>query len=340
MKTFFKTLVCLLILVPAGFAQPELKTAILTNFQFEKGGTLDTCVVAFRIFGRPNIDSSNVVLYPTWFAGNSGHMASLIGPGKLIDSSKYCVIVVDALGDGYSSSPSNTKLSEGRVFPEITIRDMVNSQYRMLTEKMKLKSLHAVLGGSMGSMQAFEWLVAYPKFMSKVIAYVCTPKLTAYDLLWMNWADNLINTGKACKRTDKEIWRDLNTLMALLSRTPEHIVSSVKTDTFYNYYNSMLRDPSATFTLANYQSQLHAMIGHDIFRYAGGSMDKTAETVAAELLMIYSDEDHLIRSESSSAFSKVLKNKTVVMNNGMGHMCVGKELKRVGEVITEFLLAH
>lgn len=319
------------------WAQPELHTSVLKDFKLESGVVMPECRITYRLFGRLNEHKTNAVLYNTWFAGNSAHLGGLIGAGKIVDSAKYFVVAIDALGDGFSSSPSNTKPDSGQTFPEITIHDMVTSQYRVLTEVLKLNHLHAVIGGSMGSMQTFEWLVSYPEYFNKAVPYVCTPKLTSFDLLWMNWAKGFIINGRECNRSDKAIWRDLNTLTAAFGRTPEHIVSAVATDTFYNYYNTFFRDPSPTFTLDNYFCQLKAMINHDIYRRFNGSVEVGASHIKAQVFMILSEEDHLIRPENAIALSKILKCKIEIINNKMGHMSVGKELPRVSKLIDSFL---
>src|SRR5690349_14212526 len=82
--------------------------ASLGDFKLENGQIIRDCRVAYRTFGQLNAEKSNVVLFTTWFTGNTAELIDAIGPGKLIDSSKYYVIAVDALGDGFSSSPSNS----------------------------------------------------------------------------------------------------------------------------------------------------------------------------------------------------------------------------------------
>jgi homoserine O-acetyltransferase len=91
--------------------------------------------------------------------------------------------LVDALGNGFSSSPSN---SVQQPFPQLSSRDMVNSQYQLVTGHLKLNWLFAMMGVSMGSMQALQWRVSYPSFMGKVVSMVSTPRQTAYDLLLWN----------------------------------------------------------------------------------------------------------------------------------------------------------
>ena len=68
-------------------------------------------------------------------------------------------------------------------FPVFTIRDMVNSQYRLLTENLGINHIRAVMGISMGGMQTFQWIISYHEFMDRAVSIVGSPRLTAYDLL-------------------------------------------------------------------------------------------------------------------------------------------------------------
>ncbi|NTU99115.1 HAD-IC family P-type ATPase, partial [Candidatus Falkowbacteria bacterium] len=164
-------------------AQSEQQFAELGNLKLVSGETIYKCKIGYRTFGTLNTEKTNAVLYPTWFGGKSESLANLIGPDKVLDSEEYFVIAVDALGNGVSSSPSNCEYQSNRNFPEITIKDMVNSQYKLLTEHLGIKKLHGMIGGSMGGMQVFEWIVSYPDFMEKAITYVGSPKLTSFDIL-------------------------------------------------------------------------------------------------------------------------------------------------------------
>jgi homoserine acetyltransferase len=163
-----------------------LLTFNLGDFRLESGEVIQNCRIGYRVDGALNAERSNAILIPTWFAGRSADLASQVGPGKMFDTSKYFVIVVDALGDGVSSSPSNS----GGQLPRFTMRDMVRSQYELVTRELKLEQLYAVAGSSMGGMQAFQWVASYPDFMKKAISITGTPKQTSHDiLLWKTQLD-------------------------------------------------------------------------------------------------------------------------------------------------------
>ena len=133
-------------------AQGELRFADLDSCALQSGQVIEECRLGYRVFGELDADRSNVVLVPTWFTGTTGDLVQLIGPGGFLDSSIYYVVAVDALGNGVSSSPSNSEAQLGAAFPGITIRDMVESQHRLVTEVLGLESVYAVSAGGASGM--------------------------------------------------------------------------------------------------------------------------------------------------------------------------------------------
>ena len=134
----------------------QLKYASLGNFKLENGQVIQNLRLGYRTLGNLNAKKSNVVVMPTAFMGKTGGMLGEVGPGKLVDSTRYYVILIDALGNGVSSSPSNSKAQPHMKFPKFNTRDMVNSQHALLTRILKISHIHAVVGVSMGGHQTFQ----------------------------------------------------------------------------------------------------------------------------------------------------------------------------------------
>lgn len=329
----YRYLIIALLLVSLDvFAQQQFSS--IGNLKLENGQIISNCIVGYQTIGKANDDSSNIILYPTWFGGKSAEIISLIAKYQFIDTSKFLIIAVDALGDGISSSPSN---SDQTPFPIFSIRDMVNSQYKMLTENLGINHLRAIVGGSMGSFQAFEWSVTYPDFMDKVLPYVCSPRLSSYELLYMNARINVIETCRKNNMSDFEINKILSTMTAISGHTPEYIVEKYDRNVFPEYWDKFNSQPSETFTVDNHLSQLKAMAAFDITKYFDYSLEEAAENINAEFFIIVNKNDQIVSPFEAIKFSKFLKARILVLENKCGHIILSCEMERVIEAVNIFL---
>lgn len=336
MKTGFRFFSMLLLSLVVVYAGGEQHFAELGDFQLENGQIIRDCRIGYRIIGEMNADSSNILLYPTWFGGSSEHVAGLVGSGKLLDNSDVCVIIVDALGNGVSSSPSNSAKQPNESFPEFSIHDMVVSQYVLLTEHLDIPHLYGIIGGSMGSFQVFEWLVSYPEFMDKALPYVCSPALTSYDLLRQQLELEIIETARAAGYTEAEIQRLANIYTELFGHTPEYIIAKHPRENFEDFLATFSREPSQRFTSWNKASQIRAMRQHNIYRYFNGSEEKAARAIQAEVLMIVSKTDHIVNPLPAMEFARLLDCEIVVLENNCGHLAIGCEMERCRRIANDF----
>jgi homoserine O-acetyltransferase len=167
----------------------------------ESGAKLGPVTVAYETYGRLNAERSNAILVLHALSGdahaagmhhgekNAGWWDDMIGPGKGLDTDKYFVISSNVLGGCMGTTgPSSTNPQTGRPyaldFPTITIRDMINVQ-RQLVHHLGVERLLSVVGGSMGGMQALQWLVSYPEMVRSAIPIATTlkhaPQQIAFD---------------------------------------------------------------------------------------------------------------------------------------------------------------
>ena len=148
---------------------PPHRLERLGDLPLESGETIRDFSISYVTHGTLNADKSNAILMTTAIGGNHHRIDFLIGPGKALDTDRYFVVATDAIGNGLSTSPSTSASQHGTAFPHFTIRDMVESQKRLL-DRLGITHLVAVAGASMGGMQALQWGVSHPGFMDALVA--------------------------------------------------------------------------------------------------------------------------------------------------------------------------
>ena len=105
--------------------------------------------IAYATFGTLNADKSNAILAPSFYGADHRGYAFLIGPGRALDPSTYFIVASEMFANGWSPSPSNTKVPlDGPRFPAIAYRDNVGAAHRLLTRELGVTRLRAVVGFS------------------------------------------------------------------------------------------------------------------------------------------------------------------------------------------------
>ena len=318
-----------------------LRFADLGDCQLENESVIKNCRVAYRTFGALNDDRSNVVLFPSWFSGTTEKLARFIGPRSMVDSSEHFVIAVGAFGNGVSSSPSNSPTQGGGAFPEFTIGDMVTAQHRLLTEVLGIRHVRAVVGISMGGMQAFEWLTSYPRFMDQAVSIVGSPKLGAYDvLLWqaeLNAIERALAAYSDARKARAAAMSAVAELHELAIRTPEAFNAANQAE----QVEALIAKKSADLILRadphDWASQLRAMMTHDISHGSGISMERIALPVKGKLLVIVAEQDHMVTPGSALEFAQAAQAETLVIESDCGHLVFECEEGKVAAKVREFL---
>src|SRR4051812_12822961 len=155
---------------------------VLRDFKFADGESLPELRVHYIALGTPKRDAAGtvrnavLVLHGTTGAG-SGFMSrtfagELFGPGQLLDTARYFIVLPDGIGHGKSSKPSDGLHAH---FPRYTYDDMVDAQHRLLVEGLKVDHLRLVMGTSMGCMHAWVWGERYPDFVDGLVPLACVP---------------------------------------------------------------------------------------------------------------------------------------------------------------------
>ena len=196
------------------------------DLTLESGGVIKDFAISYVTHGKLNDKKSNAVLMATAISGNHHRIDFLIGPGKALDTDKYFIIATDAIGNGLTTSPSNSKSQHGPAFPHFTIRDMVQSQW-LLLQHLGIEHVVAVAGASMGGMQTLQWGVSHPDYMDALVALTPMARTSAWSIA-VNEAtrkalmtDAAFNGGNYDKQPEKG-WRlRADILQVLATRTPE-----------------------------------------------------------------------------------------------------------------------
>lgn len=313
----------------------QIKTAGIGNFKLENGSQIFDCKIGYQTFGKLNSEKSNAILFPSWFGGTTKGLANLITNWGILDTSKYFVILVDAFGDGISSSPSNSLKQPLDSFPVFNIRDMVNSQHKFLIEKFGMKHLYGILGGSMGGIQVLQWIVSYPEFMDKALSYVGSPKLASSDLLLWQAELNAIDQGRKCSNSEEDILETVAAIQTYAIQTPEYRSAHTSPDSFDIFMDKTYDGLRNNFNSYNWESQLKAIMSHDISKHFG-SMQKAAETVKAKTFIIVSLQDHVVNPKPAMEFAKMINAQTYEFDNNCGHLAPGCEKEIFINLINNF----
>ncbi len=315
----------------AARGQDTLRYAALGDLPLTSGQVLRDCRVGYRTLGKLNKDRSNAILFPTWFGGRSKDLVGNTAPGGIADSTRYFVVLVDALGNGVSSSPSN---SPQQPFPSLSIRDMVNAQHRLVTEHLKLNRLFAVMGVSMGGMQALQWMVSYPSFMRKVVSMVGTPRQTAYDLLLWNTELEAIEQVRRQGLDAQAAMPVVNMIHTLHLLTPQNRAAKVENaEAYVADARKMRTQPDAD----DWAAQLQAMIGHDIYREGNTTPAGLAAIARAQALIVVATQDQMVNPAPSVELARHLEARLVELTGDCGHLAPGCEGKKMNEAIRSFL---
>lgn len=167
----------------------------------QRGLTLPKAHLAYKTYGTLAPDKSNVILYPTSYGAHHSDIDWLIGPGRVLDPSRYFIVIPNQLGNGLSTSPSNLPdpYGNGRN-PIFTHWDNVHAQERLLREKFGVTKLRLVYGWSMGGQQALHWGAIFPDRVEALCATCTSARTSPHNQVFLE--------GIRATLTADGAWRD------------------------------------------------------------------------------------------------------------------------------------
>jgi len=348
--SLFRSFICLAathlalsaaVTLPAQAQDGAQQFAELGQCKLESGLVIEDCHVGYRTFGHLNAAQDNAVLMPTWLYGRSGDLVPLFGnessPQHLVDTSRFYGIAIDAFSNGISSSPSNSPHQPATDFPAFTLRDAVQAQYRVMTEALHLKHLHAVVGLSMGGEQTFVWSVMYPSFFDLAIPVLGTPRLTTYDLVVKQIMVESIEGDPAYNRghyTSEPALKMANLFGALVVTSP----TLRNQETPRSQLASYIAQAEAPQPIdANDRLwQLRAIMRQDVI--GDRSLAEAAHSTKAHFLVIVSGEDHLVNPQPALDWAAALSAPIYVSTGTCAHLIMNCDAARVSSRVRTFLL--
>jgi len=293
-----------------------------------------------------------------------GWWDEMVGPGKFIDTEKYFVICSNVIaGCSGSTGPRSVDPATGKLynldFPVVTIADMVRAQKRLI-DHLKIKKLLAVVGGSMGGMQALEWSKLYPDMVQSTVAIATTPQLGSQSIAF-NWVGS------------QAIRSDVNFQQGEYSVNPEHGLATARMlahitylsdESMQNKFGRNLQDTEqysfafkrdfAVESYLEYQGQrfverfdansyLYITRATDYYDLAeGGDLAEALKDVKADFLIVSFSSDWLFTTAQSETLVKALLANNLncsfcEIESSYGHDAFLLEVDRLGALIRDFL---
>ncbi|WP_214403128.1 alpha/beta fold hydrolase [Pseudonocardia lacus] len=349
------------------FYTPEVQGAYalhsLGEFHLEEGGVIPDLQLAVATHGRLNEAKDNAILIPTWFSGTQQTWELVyIGPGRALDPDKYFIVVVNQIGNGLSTSPhnadgANSAISMSR-FPKVRIGDDVRAQEQLLREEFGIERLHAVVGGSMGAQQTWEWAVRFPEKVARAAPIAGTARNTPHDFLFTQTLLDVItddpgwNGGEYTSNTDVarglERHADLWAVMGLSTefwktefwRGIE--LPDVTWDTEIEFKDRFIRTVFGAMDPNSLLLQGWKWQRGDVSRNTGGDLAAALGRITAKVFAMPIDEDMFFPVRDVRAEQELTPNSELrVLHSIAGHFGLfGFEpsyLKEVDDHLTELL---
>jgi homoserine O-acetyltransferase len=275
--------------------------ASLGRFPLESGAAIEDFHACYVTHGHLSPARDNAILVCSAIGQTHHRLDFLIGPGRALDTDRFFIVAIDAIGNGLTTSPSTSAAQPANAFPRFTIRDMVASQHAVLTRELGVAKPFAVVGASMGGMQALQWAVSFPDMMRAIVAM--TPMARTAP-----WAAIVNETCRAALMADPAWdgqrftadpvrgWRAWTGVLRLLAgRSPRALAADFPDiDSAFARYQATVDDTlMMNLDPLDWIYQSYAYDAHDVAAEPrfGGDLKAALATIAARTLIISADSD-------------------------------------------------
>ncbi|WP_201716010.1 homoserine O-acetyltransferase MetX [Rossellomorea arthrocnemi] len=340
----------------------EVSSITIPSLALESGTTLQNVNLAYERTGNkegPVILICHALTGTHIVKGTSedrGWWDGMIGTRSYIDTDVFNVIAFNVLGGcegstGPASTNPETGDRYGPDFPHISIRDMVHAQFEAL-KQLSVDHIEAVIGGSLGGMQALEWGALYPSYLSKVFALAVSPALNDYGLAFNHIGITAIEEDpdfhgghypKGATLKGLEIARMVGMVTYRTQELFDQRFQRERTNEQYNvesYLDYQGKKLGKRFDPNSYLTLLKAMNSHDIGRDRGG-VRKVADSYPCELISISYEGDLIYSPQYLKDFTKqVLKGEHYYIPTAFGHDGFLVEFEKWGGIISSHLKNH
>lgn len=348
------------------------------DLTLESGAVLPGVRLAYESWGRLAPDGSNAVLVCHALTGDShvtgpagpGHPTpgwwdGLVGPGRAVDTDRWCVVAANVLGGCQGSTGPSSPAPDGRPWgshwPHTTVRDQVAAEIA-LADALGVRCWAAVLGGSMGGMRALEWAAMAPRRVRGLLALACTAAASAEQIAWCAMQLAAVRADPAwhggdyhdqppghgphaglglARRIAHITYRSEPELAARFGRDPQGEEDPACGGRFAveSYLDHHANKLVARFDAGSYVVLTEAMDSHDLGRGRGGAWAALAGARAAGATAVVAavDSDRLYPPSQSAELAALLGTELRMVHSPSGHDGFLLETEQVGELVSELL---
>lgn len=366
----------------------EKKTFTLERYTTVRGEVIKDVKIGWESYGSLNADKSNAILITHYFSGTShaagkykadenppGYWDAIVGPGKPLDTDKYFILSSDTLVNlnakdenvittgPYTIKNPSTHERYGTSFPIVTIRDFINVQ-KALAESLGITKLYAVMGASMGAMQAYEWASSYPAMVGKVIPVISAGETDGWQIAWLHmWEAPILldpnwNNGDYYGR--EEPVAGLSTALALVTLHAQHW-EWTNSSGFGRNWAAGSKDPARCLVACKYAIEaklddigkdraaksdanhfLYLVKAGQLFGTGGCNLAQGLKNIDAPVLLISSDDDLIFPPDAVNRTAEMIKAdgtpiEQIKIKGGYGHLDGIYSIEQAGEGIANFL---